>query len=461
MNLEGKKVLVVGAGVSGISAVKALSKLKADIAISDSKNESELIDEIEILKNYKAELFFGGKNINLDDIDLILKSPGVPPNIAVLENAKRRNIEILTDIELAFRISNSRFICITGTNGKTTSTVLSGQLFKLAFNKVHIVGNVGVGILSKIDELLDEESIFIIEASSFQLENTEYFKPKVALITNVTPDHLDWHGNFENYYKAKFKIFSNQDKDDYTILNYDDELLRKIGRENKKSNTIFFSRKTALSEGIYVKDDEIISTIGGSHSVMSISDIRLPGKHNLENIMGVIAIAEAMKIDSDTISKAIKDFNGVEHRLEYVDEFNGVKFYNDSKGTNVDSTVTAIRGLEGPINLIAGGKDKGGEFHDLIDSFDGKIDNLILIGETASKIEKTAEEKDFHNIYRVNNMKEAVKIAYDLSKSGHTVLLSPACASWDMYKSYEIRGKDFKDNVISLKGETKCQQRNQ
>lgn len=459
MNLKGKKVLVAGAGISGVAAVKALDKLSADIVLTDSKSEEELKAEMDLLKDYDIEYALGNSQVDLENIDFILKSPGIPPTIDLFKRAEEKNIEIITDIELAYRISDAEFICLTGTNGKTTSTVLAGELFESYRDKVYVVGNVGVGILSKIDELLDSESVFIIEASSFQLDNSTEFRPHISLITNITPDHLDWHGNYENYINAKFKIFKNQSEGDFTVLNYDDKSLRDIDTENLKAEIIYFSSSEKLDSlnsgiaGVYLEDNKIVSTINGKHDVINIEDIKLPGVHNLENIMGVVAIAEAYGIDSETIKNTIENFGGVEHRLEFVSEIDGVKYYNDSKGTNVDSTVTAIRGLEGPINLIAGGKDKGGEFDELIDSFDGKIANLILLGETADKIEKTAKEKNFDNIVRVKNMAEAVREAKNLSEKGYTVLLSPACASWDMYKSYEIRGKDFKDNVKSLKGE--------
>lgn len=446
-------MLVAGAGISGVAAVKALHKLDADIVLTDSKSEDELKTELNLLREYNIEYALGNSDVDLDNIDFILKSPGIPPTIDLFKKAEEKNIDIITDIELAYRISDAEFICLTGTNGKTTSTVLAGEIFKAYRDKVYVVGNVGVGILSKIDELLDEESVFIIEASSFQLDNSVEFKPHISLITNITPDHLDWHGNYENYINAKYKIFSNQKESDFAVLNYNDELLRKIDSEKISSEIIYFSSTEKLDSGVYLEDEKIVSTINGKHDVVDIKDIKLPGVHNLENIMGVVAIAEAYGIDGRTIKDTVENFGGVEHRLEFVTEIDGVRYYNDSKGTNVDSTVTAIRGLEGPINLIAGGKDKGGEFDELIDSFDGKVANLILLGETADKIEKTAKEKNFDNIVRVKNMSEAVNKAKELSDSGYTVLLSPACASWDMYKSYEIRGKDFKDNVKSLMGE--------
>lgn len=450
MDLKGKKVLVTGLGISGVATIKALNKLGAIIIVTDIKKEDELKSEIEKLKNIDFKGIFGDGEINLDDIDLIVKSPGMPLSLEIFKVAENKGIEIITDIELAFRISKAKFIAITGTNGKTTSTILMGEVFSNARDNVYITGNVGVGILSKIDELMNENSIFIIETSSFQLENTNNFKPFISLITNITPDHLDWHRNYDNYISAKAKIFQNQTKNDYTVLNNEDEVLRKLSHR-VNSKLIFFSDIEEV-EGVYLEKDQIIWNYKGlKETVMNKNDIKIPGRHNLQNIIGVIAVAKAFGIDNTTIRNTIKNFTGVEHRLEYVDNINGVKFYNDSKGTNVDSTIKAIEGLEGPINLIAGGKDKGGKFDKLINSFDNKIMNLIVLGETSDKIEKTAKKYGYNNIIKVKDMKEAVQEAYKNAKENYTVLLSPACASWDMYKSYEIRGKDFKENVEALK----------
>lgn len=450
MKLKGKKVLVTGLGISGIAAIKALDILGADIAVTDMKKEEELGEALKEIENIEVEKILGSNDVDLDSIDMILKSPGMPPNLNIFKEAREKGIEILTDIELAYRISDARFVCITGTNGKTTSTMLTGEVFSRAYEKVYVTGNVGVGILSKAKELLDDESIFIIEASSFQLEDTKEFSPAVSLITNITPDHLDWHGSYENYIAAKAKIFRNQTENEFTVFNHEDKVLRELSSE-VKSELLYFS-DTEKVKGVYVSDGKIIWNTGDSEeTVMKTEEINIPGRHNLQNIIGVIAVSKAFGIDSETIREAVMNFSGVEHRLEFVEEIDGVKYYNDSKGTNVDSTIKAIEGLEKPINLIAGGKDKGGEFDELIEAFDGKIEEMILLGETAQKIEDTARKHGFTNIVRVKDMKEAVKEASEKAKPGYTVLLSPACASWDMYKSYEVRGEDFKNNVKSLK----------
>lgn len=451
MNLEGKKVLVAGLAISGIAAIEAIAKMNGKITVTDMKTAEELSKVMEMLRGYDIEYVLGSNDVDLDGIDFILKSPGIPPDIELFKRAEEKGVDIVTDIELAYRIARGKLVCITGTNGKTTTTSLIGEIFSSAFDKVNVVGNIGVGILSRFDELLDPESVFVIEASSFQLENTVRFRPLVSLITNITPDHLNWHKTYDNYIEAKYKCFANQTADEYTVLNYDDEILRNIDKSRIASNLIYFSTQEKPEGGVYVEGGKVVSEIGGKRlEVMDAGSINIPGKHNLENVLSAVAVSLAYGIDKDAIAEAISRFQGVEHRLEFVAEAGGVKFYNDSKGTNVDASIKAIEAISGPINLIAGGKDKGSDFEDFIEAFSGKVDNLILLGETADKIEQTARSMGFERIHRVKDMAEAVRKAYELASAGHTVLLSPACASWDMYESYEIRGRDFKENVNSL-----------
>lgn len=450
MYLKNKKVLVLGLGISGLSIVKALDKLQAEISVYDSKSEEELADFFSKVKGIGLRKYLNNKKIDLGNVDLIVKSPGVPPNIPIIVEAKKRNIEIITDLELAYRVSpTENIICITGTNGKTTTTTLTGDIFKNKGKNTFAVGNIGVGILDKIIDA-KEEDVFVIEASSFQLEDTKEFKPKISLILNITPDHLTWHGSLDNYIQAKKKAIINQEENDYTILNYNDKILRDLG-DKIKSNVIWFSVEEKLNSGVYIEDgyivikekDEIIN-------VMKVEEVNLPGKHNLENVLGSIGIAWAMKVDIESIKNTVKNFKGVEHRIEYVKTINEVSYYNDSKGTNPDSTIKAIEALDAPIILIAGGYDKGSEFHELIKSFNGKIKELILLGETREKIKKSGIDNGFNNIHLVKDMKEAVKLSSELASLKDNVLLSPACASWGMYNNFEERGRDFKNSVYSL-----------
>lgn len=450
MYLKNKKVLVLGLGISGLSIVKALDKLQAKIIVYDSKSEEELTDFFDQVKRIDLQKYLNNKEINLESIDLIVKSPGITHDIPIIIEAKKRNIEIITDLELAYRIAPTKnIISITGTNGKTTTTTLVGEIFKDKGFNTFVVGNIGIGILDNM-VYAKKEDIFIIEASSFQLEDTKSFKPKVSLIINITPDHLTWHGTLENYIKAKKKNIVNQDKDDYTILNYDDKILRNL-ESQLNSNLIWFSVKEKLDQGIFIEEGYIvIKDKRETVKVMRVGEVTLPGKHNLENILASIAIAWVMKIDMESMKNTIKKFKGVEHRIEYVKTINEVSYYNDSKGTNPDSTIKAIEAINPPIILIAGGYDKGSEFDELIKSFNGKIKELILFGETKEKIKKAAVENGFNNIYLVKDMKEAVKLSFELGIAKDNVLLSPACASWGMYNNFEERGIDFKNSVYNL-----------
>lgn len=453
MQMDNKNVIILGLGISGVSTAKALTKLGANVSISDLKSEEELKDYVSQVKDMNIKLYLGTNDVPLDNVDLIVKSPGIPLNIDIIQNALDKNIEVITDLELAYRIKpENNYIAITGTNGKTTTTTLTGELFKDAGFNTHVSGNIGVGILWDVINS-DKEDIFVIETSSFQLESTRYFKPKISAILNITPDHIDWHGSYENYILAKKKIFKNQTKNEYTVLNYDDLLLRSMENE-VNSNLIWFSVNNRLSKGVYIEDDYVVINDGYKiDKVIKTDEIKILGKHNLENILTSVSIGWIMGLNIDSMRETIKNFSGVEHRIEYVDTINGVKFYNDSKGTNPDASIKAIEAVKPPIILIAGGRDKGTPFDDFIKAFDGRVKAMVLLGEAKEKIKATALKYGFEEIYIVESMKEAVNKSFELAKENDSVLLSPACTSWDMYKSYEARGKDFKKAVYSIKEE--------
>lgn len=450
MDLKNKKVLVLGLGVSGISTIKALNKLDAKIVISDSKSEEELKDILEEIKNIPMEKHLGTEDIELKDISLIVKSPGIPPRAKIVEKAVKNNCEIITDLELAHRISPTRnIVTITGTNGKTTSTILTGEIFKNANYNTNVVGNIGVGILDKIIEA-EEDDVFVIEASSFQLEHTKHFKPKIALIANLSPDHTDWHGSYENYLKAKLKILENLDEGDYLILNYDDPILKKINIKNNP-NIIYFSTRESLDKGIYVEEGSIIVKYNSEKTkLMKASDLKILGIHNLENALACIGISVAQGIDLNVVKKTLEEFQGVEHRLEFVASKKGIDFFNDSKGTNPDASIKAIQALNSPIILIAGGYDKGSDFTEFILEFKRKGKSLILLGQTKEKIKSVAVANGIENIFLVDSIKEAVATSYEIGSANDKVLLSPACASWGMYNNFEERGIDFKNEVFKL-----------
>ncbi len=450
MELKDKNVLILGLAVSGVSTAKALDKLGSKVTVTDMKTKEELEEQLAELKGIDINYVLGSNDVNLNDIDLIVKSPGIPVDIPLIIDALNKEIEVITDIELAYRLSNNKFVAITGTNGKTTTTALTGELIKNAGLKSHVTGNIGVGVLWETVNS-DEDDIFVIEASSFQLESTKYFKPKVSVITNITPDHLNWHKTFDNYVEAKKKVFINQQNDDYTILNYDDLLLREVGKD-LSSNLIYFSASNKLDRGVYVDDFQIVVNDGvRAVKIMDCRDIKIPGKHNLENALAVVSIGWALEINNDIIATTLKEFEGVEHRIEYVDSISDISFYNDSKGTNPDASIKAIEAIKEPIILIAGGMDKGGSFEEFVDRFDNKVKALVLLGETKEKIKETAISKCFSNIYIVDSIEEAVNKSFELAVPGDNVLLSPACASWDMFKSYEERGRIFKQAVKNLR----------
>lgn len=458
MDIKGKRVLVLGLGISGISTVKALNKLGASLIISDQKSEAELKDYIAQIKSINLEAYFGTNNVPLDNVDLIVKSPGIPLTNEIIKKANKIGIEVITDLELAYRICpNKKYIAITGTNGKTTTTTLVGEFFKGAGINPHVSGNIGVGILWDLVNSKYED-VFVIEASSFQLESIKYFKPKVSVILNITPDHIKWHHSYENYINAKKKIFQNQTNREYTVLNFDDPLLRKISKD-VKSSIIWFSVDNKLKKGAYIDNGFLVFNDGITiNKIVKIDEIKILGKHNLENILASISVGWIMGLDFNVMGNVIKNFKGVEHRIEHVCTIDGVKFYNDSKGTNPDASIKAVLAVNPPIILIAGGLDKGNQFDNFVKSFKDRVKALILLGETKEKIKDTAEKLGYSSIYMVNNMEEAVHKGFEISKPGDSILLSPACASWDMYSNYEMRGNDFKKVVMDLKEEKNGQQ---
>lgn len=452
MNLKNKNILLVGLAKTGISTIKHLNKLGAKVVVNDIKDKDKLkgiLDELSDLNN--VEYILGYHPENVDDIDMAVVSPGVPLDLPFILKLKSKNIEIIGEVELAYRLSqNPMFIGITGTNGKTTTTSLVGEIFKKANIDTYIVGNIGNPVIDTVDTA-NENSVLVTELSSFQLESIDTFKPHVSAILNFTEDHLNRHHTMEAYMEAKARIFKNQDEKDFCILNYDDKDVKSLS-DNVKAKKIFFSRKKSLDCGIYLdEDNNIIINIDKKIKLLNKDELSLPGNHNLENCMAAAAIAYVSNIDIDVIREVLKTFAGVEHRQEFVRNLNGIMFVNDSKATNPDSSIKAIESYNRPIVLIAGGMDKQSSFDEFLDAAKENVYALVLLGETAQKIKECAQNKGFDNITVVKDMKEAVNASYQIAKGGDVVLLSPACASWDMYKSFEVRGIDFKDNVHNLK----------
>lgn len=453
MDLTDKKVVVVGTGVSGMGAVKLLSETSADITLYDGNDKA---DRDEILKKIPDDcdlrLIIGEMPDEVvKETDLLVISPGVPIDSDIVKLFEKENVPVWGEIELAYNFEQGTVFAITGTNGKTTTTTLVGEIMKKYNNQTFVVGNIGNSYTSEVLKTT-KDSYTVAEISSFQLETIREFAPKGSAILNITPDHLNRHYTMENYTAVKESITKNQWKvreDDYCVLNYDDKVLREFGKTIK--NPVYFSRKEKPSKGAYL-DGRIIRYFDGKddYEVMSVDDMHLFGNHNYENVMAAIAMTIEAGVPLNIIINVIKDFMGVEHRIEYVRDKNGVRYYNDSKGTNPDSSIKALEAMSRPTILIAGGYDKHSEFDEFIEAFDNKVKLMVLLGQTADKIEETAVRHGFTNIIKTDSLEKAVKICAENAVSGDVVLLSPACASWGMFKNYEERGKLFKEYVNSL-----------
>lgn len=453
MDLTDKKVVVVGTGVSGMGAIKLLSETSADITLYDGNDKA---DRDEILKKIPDDcdlrLIIGEMPDEVvKETDLLVISPGVPIDSDIVKLFEKENVPVWGEIELAYNFEKGTVFAITGTNGKTTTTTLVGEIMKKYNNQTFVVGNIGNSYTSEVLKTT-KDSYTVAEISSFQLETIREFAPKGSAILNITPDHLNRHYTMENYAAVKESITKNQWKvreDDYCVLNYDDKVLREFGKTIK--NPVYFSRKEKPSKGAYL-DGRIIRYFDGKddYEVMSVDDMHLFGNHNYENVMAAIAMTIEAGVPLNIIINVIKDFMGVEHRIEYVRDKNDVRYYNDSKGTNPDSSIKALEAMSRPTILIAGGYDKHSEFDEFIEAFDNKVKLMVLLGQTADKIEETAVRHGFTNIIKTDSLEKAVKICAENAVSGDVVLLSPACASWGMFKNYEERGKLFKEYVNSL-----------
>lgn len=453
--LRQKNVIVVGMGKSGKAATMALHEIGCTVSCMDSGSLQKLPNDI---KDYMAEhrlrVYLGGEEPkSYKNYDMMVVSPGVPLDKDFVKSAAKAGCEIIGELELAYRLSKGRYVAITGTNGKTTTTALTGGIFEAAGRSTNVVGNIGNPVITAAmnSRKSDKEEWFVAEASSFQLETVSEFKPVVSAILNLTPDHLNRHKTIEAYGNAKANIAKAQTEDDYLVLNYDDEPSYELG---KKSNArIFpFSRMKELEYGAFLDGETLVikGFDGEKYILCDRKDLRIIGDHNVENALAAAAVSFCAGIDVATIGKAIKAFPGVEHRIEYAGSLNGVAYYNDSKGTNVDAAVIALKALKEDIILIAGGDGKAQDFTDLAKAMPGKVKALVLLGRDANQIEEAARKEGITEIYNEKDMKGCVDRCYSLATEGDKVLLSPACASWDMYPSYEVRGRDFKDCVKAL-----------
>ncbi|MBR0456534.1 MAG: UDP-N-acetylmuramoyl-L-alanine--D-glutamate ligase [Firmicutes bacterium] len=447
------KALVIGMGRSGKAAVDALTEQGAQVSIQDSKSPENFEPEfLEQIKEKNITAYLGCVPEDMSQFDMLVLSPGVPPTVGFIEDAKAAGAEIIGELELAYRLCKGRFVGITGTNGKTTTTTLTGEIYKAAGRDTIIGGNIGNAIA--VDALnAGEDTWMITEISSFQLETIQQFRPEVSAILNLTPDHMDRHKTMEEYGRVKARIFENQTEDQYCVLNYDDKASFELAeREGCRAKIVPFSREQELDFGAFTKAGKIVikNEAGEEIEICGIDELQIPGTHNLENALAAAAICYFGGIDPIVIGDAMKAFKGVAHRIELCCEKNGVRFVNDSKGTNTDAAIKAIEAMKENIILIAGGYDKGSTYEEFINVFPGRVKELILLGKTAPKIKAAAEAAGFMNITMAADMEECVAIAWEKAQPGDVVLLSPACASWDMYDNFEQRGDHFKECALKL-----------
>ena len=450
MEIAKKKVLVFGLGISGIGAAGLLEEQGAEVLLYDGNEklkEEEVRNKLE--DGSKARIIIGGfPEELLDTLDIVILSPGVPADLPLVNRMREKGILVTGEVELAFESGKGDVLAITGTNGKTTTTALLGEIMKNYRDDVFVVGNIGNPYTAAAGKM-SGGSITVAEMSSFQLETILDFRPKVSAILNFTPDHLNRHHTMEAYVNAKKNIARNQTEEDYCILNYEDRLTREFG-ENIRAEVLYFSSRRKLEKGICLEDGKIIYRNEGTTEICGVEELNLLGVHNYENVMAAAAMALVYGVPAEIVRESVKAFKGVEHRIEYVAEKNGVAYYNDSKGTNPDAAIKGIQAMNRPTVLIGGGYDKESVYTEWINSFEGKVKRLILLGETKEKIAEDARSCGFYDYVFADTFEEAVLEAAKTAKPGDAVLLSPACASWDMFSSYEVRGEKFKEIVNSL-----------
>ena len=448
MELKDKRVLVVGLGKSGVASALFLKDRGARVTVSDTKSPDQLRDEIPVLLDHGITVETGGHGERtFRGQDLIVVSPGVPVDAKPLVQARALGEPVIGEIELAAQHLQGPIVAITGSNGKTTTTTLTGEILTTGGLPTLVGGNIGTPAISLVAKA-KPETVVVLEVSSFQLETIQTFRPKIAVVLNVTPDHLDRHRTFEAYVDAKARIFENQQASDFAVLNEDDETCRTMG-ERTRAQVFWFSRKKEVKQGAWVRDGQIMFRDGrGQFEVMLVSEIPLKGAHNVENVLAGVCGGMLMGCKAELTRKAVREFKAVEHRLEYVATVKGVEYYDDSKATNVDATIKALESFPANIHLILGGKDKGSDYTVLNDLLRHRVKRVYTIGAAAEKIE--SHIKGAAEIVHAETLDNAVRRAAATAKAGDIVLLAPACASFDQFQSYNHRGRVFKEVVHSL-----------
>lgn len=449
MEYNGKKALVCGMAKSGMAAAKLLKRLGAEVILQDMKKREEVPTEALALEQAGIRLYTGA---NPDDIaceqDVIVLSPGIPCDLPFIEAAEAAGIPVISEVELAYGMTPCPITAITGTNGKTTTTTLVGEIMKRVYPHTAVVGNIGISYSGEV-ERLNEKDWVVAEISSFQMEKAKTFHPHISAVLNITPDHLNRHKTMEVYIAMKERVFAHQTAEDFCILNFSDEVCRKMA-EKTAAKVFFFSSSEKLEEGIYLDGDAIEVRWGDMReTLIHVDELQILGVHNYENVMAAAAAAICANVPLDTIRSVLKSFAGVEHRIEYVATVDGVDYYNDSKGTNVDAAIRAVMAMKKPIVLIGGGYDKGVSFDEWTKLFPRRVKHLVLIGKTAPQVRSSAEKFGFTAMTDCETFAEAIDLCREKAEPGDCVLLSPACASWGMFENYEQRGDLFKEQVRS------------
>ncbi len=452
MELVGKRVLVVGLGKSGQAAAAALARSGASVQACDLKAMEEFDhDAVTVLQKQGVIIHTGGyPQVGAESYDLLVASPGISLEIEPFQAARAHSIPIIGEVELAYQIKKPQvdMLAVTGTNGKTTTTALLEHILKADGRNAAAGGNIGIPLTTLAEEM--EQGIIAVEMSSFQLETIHEFKPRVSAMLNITPDHLDRHKTMQAYQTAKARIFENQSGQDYALLNYDDETIRGMAAQCP-AKVWFFSQVQTLEEGVFLEQGGIaVRNRGVTYHICGQNEVLLRGRHNMENILCATGVAFAYGIAAEVIGSALKTFPGVRHRLEVAADIDGVLYINDSKATNPDSVIKALDAMDRPVILIAGGRSKGGNFDDLAQLIGRKVKALVLLGEARGELRRAVMDADFQNIYEVETLQDAVDTARRMAIGGDVVLLSPACASWDMFLNYEQRG-DLFCNLVKLK----------
>ncbi len=454
MELAEKEVLVFGAGLSGRGAAELLQSRGAHVHLYDGNatlNKEEI--DAQLTDPDSVDLILGDfPEALLSQLDLVVLSPGVPTDLPLVETLRSKQIPITGEVELAYTCGAGDVLAVTGTNGKTTTTTLLGEIMQKNRENVFVVGNIG-NPYTLIANQTDEQSVVVAEMSSFQLETIDTFHPKVSAILNITPDHMNRHHTMDAYVAAKERIAGNQTDGDYCILNYEDDTLRTFA-QSLCATPVYFSSRRRLPVGAYLHEGSIYyrspEEPGIEQLVCRTEDLKVLGVHNYENVMAAVTMAAVYGVPMETIRTCVLAFRGVAHRIEFVAEKKGVAYYNDSKGTNPDAAIKGIQAMNRPTVLIGGGYDKGSDYTEWIQSFDGRVKRLVLLGETKEKIARAADAVGFTDYVFADSFKEAFCLAAEAAEEGDAVLLSPACASWDMFPNYEVRGDTFKEYVQAL-----------